>query len=60
MEEKIIKLTFVESEIDDLYYTETYLDENGKRYDFTYGFKGIKTKDENGNWVPFEDEYEVC
>lgn len=59
MEEKIVKLTFVESEIDDLYYEETYLDENGKRYVFTYEFKGIKTKDENGNWIEFNDAFDI-
>lgn len=60
MEKKIVYLNFVGTETDGDYHTEIYHDDDGKRYDFIYEFKHIKTQDENGNWIPFEDEYEVC
>lgn len=53
------KLHFVETDFDDDYYTDIYYDEDGKRYDFIYKFIEIKTKDENGNWVEFDEEYEI-
>lgn len=59
MENAIKKLQYFDSKIDGDYYTEIYHDEDGKRYDFVYEFKHIKTRDENGNWVEFDGEYEI-
>lgn len=52
-------LHFIGTELGYDTYTEIYHDEEGNRYDFVYEFKGIKTKDENGNWVEFDGEYEM-
>lgn len=52
-------LHFIGTEVDGDYYTEIYHDEDGKRYDFIYKFIEVKTKDENGNWVEFDEEYEI-
>lgn len=60
MEKKIVNLSFEGTETDGDYYTEIYRDSEGKRYDFIYQFVECKTQDENGKWVPFEDEYEIC
>ena len=59
MEKKIVGLHFIGTETDGDFYTESYHDEDGKRYDFIYQFVGCRTQDENGNWVPFDDEYEI-
>lgn len=53
------KLTFIYQDFENGYITEVYHDEDGKRYDFIYECVNIKTQDADGNWVEFDDEYEV-
>ena len=53
------KLKFSHTEFEDDYYIDIYHDEEGKRYDFIYEFVNVKTQDADGNWVEFNDEYEI-
>lgn len=55
------ELTFVGTHTYDEgnYINERYMDENGKFYDFVYEFKQVKTQNADGNWVEFDEEYEV-
>ena len=55
----MVKLNYVGTDVDGDYVTRIYEDEDGKRYDFIFEFKYVKTTNDEGFWTEFNGEYEI-